>query len=65
MALFVKIFERDRREVEGRGCVDREMSHGGKGRRGLARERALYFSCVVIKVYYANEIMSAALFYRG
>lgn len=41
---------------------EREVNEGKGWRKGRA---ALYFSCVVIKVYYANEIMSASLFYRG
>ena len=43
---------------------EREKESRGNGEKGL-ETRALYFSCVVIKVYYANEIMSASLFYRG
>ena len=74
MALFVKIFERRRdreseRERDGH-VVDGQRYRTGrreKGTRSRARGRAgeLYFSRVVIKVYYANEIMSAPLFYRG
>lgn len=75
MALFVKIFEhrRDReseRERDGH-VVDGQRYRTGGGEegqekgRGLARAGELYFSRVVIKVYYANEIMSAPLFYRG
>lgn len=48
-----------------------EISHW-RDRRGegierdeVSRAHGLYFSRVVIKVYYANEIMSAPLFYRG
>lgn len=58
--------------ARGRGMdtwsTDRDIARGGeKGTRSRARGRAgeLYFSRVVIKVYYANEIMSAPLFYRG
>lgn len=58
--------------ARGRGMdtwsTDRDIARGGGRRRkgrGLARAGELYFSRVVIKVYYANEIMSAPLFYRG
>lgn len=59
------------REI-GRGMAWTEISHwrdrrggGGIERDEVSRAHGLYFSRVVIKVYYANEIMSAPLFYRG